>query len=100
MLPPAPIDDTVLAHVDADTALTVTASPGKGLEATLDLTERLTKHGYVAVPHLAARMVRDRAELEEICALTRQGTVTLLYGARDERHNDAVVLRDAVMRLR
>mgnify|MGYP001506362784 CR=1 FL=1 len=27
-----------------------------------DLTERLTKHGYTAVPHLAARMVRDKAE--------------------------------------
>ena len=32
----------------------------------LDLAERLTGHGYVAVPHLAARMVRDKAELAEI----------------------------------
>jgi uncharacterized protein YeaO (DUF488 family) len=39
-------------------------------------------------------------ELKKICALTRQGTVTLVYGARDERHNDAVVLRDALMQLR
>ena len=60
VLPTASIEDTVLEHVDPDTTLTVTASPGKGLEATLDLTERLTSHGYTAVPHLAARMVRDR----------------------------------------
>lgn len=74
VLPTASIEDTVLEHVDTATALTVTASPGKGLEATLELTERLTKHGYTAVPHLAARMVRDRAELEEIAArLTSQG---------------------------
>lgn len=73
VLPTASIEDTVLEHVDTATALTVTASPGKGLEATLELTERLTKHGYAAVPHLAARMVRDRAELEEIAArLTSQ----------------------------
>ena len=74
VLPTSSIEDTVLEHVDRTDAVTVTASPGKGLEATLDLTERLTKHGYTAVPHLAARMVRDRAELEEICArLTSQG---------------------------
>ena len=74
VLPTASIEDTVLEHVAPDTTLTVTASPSKGLEATLDLTERLTRHGYLAVPHLAARMVRDRAELEEICArLTGQG---------------------------
>jgi methylenetetrahydrofolate reductase (NADPH) len=45
----------------------VTASPSKGLEQTLDLSERLTGHGYVAIPHVAARMVRDRSELREIC---------------------------------
>ena len=74
VLPTASIEDTVLEHVAPDTAITVTASPSKGLEATLDLAERLTRHGYLAVPHLAARMVRDRAELEEICArLTGQG---------------------------
>jgi len=34
--------------------------------------------------------------LDEIRKLTRQGTVTLLFGARDEEHNDAVVLRDVL----
>jgi methylenetetrahydrofolate reductase (NADPH) len=74
VLPTSSIEDTVLEHVGTDLHVTVTASPGKGLEATLDLTERLTKHGYTAIPHLAARMVRDRAELEEVAArLTSQG---------------------------
>ncbi len=68
VLPTASIEATILEHVDAGTTVTVTASPSKGLEATLDLTERLTRHGYPAVPHLAARMIRDRAELSEICA--------------------------------
>src|SRR5262245_19158548 len=74
VLPTPSIEDIVLEHVGTDQTVTVTASPGKGLEATLDLSERLIKHGYTVVPHLAARMVRDRAELEEITArLTSQG---------------------------
>jgi methylenetetrahydrofolate reductase (NADPH) len=67
VLPTPSIEETVLAHVTTDTVVTVTASPSKGLEATLDLTERLTGHGYVVVPHLAARMIRDHAELAETC---------------------------------
>jgi uncharacterized protein YeaO (DUF488 family) len=34
--------------------------------------------------------------LNEIRELAKKGTVTLLFGARDEQHNDAVVLRDAL----
>ncbi len=67
VLPTASIEATVLEHLGPDTTITITASPSKGLEATIDLAERLTGHGYTAVPHLAARMVRDRAELAEIC---------------------------------
>ena len=67
VLPTASIEDKLLEHVPVDRTLTVTASPSKGLEPTLDLAERLTGHGYVTVPHLAARMVRDKAELAEIC---------------------------------
>jgi methylenetetrahydrofolate reductase (NADPH) len=44
----------------------VIASPRKGLEATLELSERLTRAGYITVPHLSARLVRDRAHLEEV----------------------------------
>jgi methylenetetrahydrofolate reductase (NADPH) len=67
VLPTASIEATILEHVGPETTLTITASPSKGLEATLDLAERLTRQGYTAVPHLAARMIRDRAELSEIC---------------------------------
>jgi len=74
VLPTASAEEQVLANVGTSTALTVTASPSKGLEPTLALAERLTAHGYTAVPHLAARMVRDTEELREICArLTSQG---------------------------
>lgn len=74
VLPTASTEDKVLAHVPRDVVVTVTASPSKGLEATLDLAERLAGHGYVVVPHLAARMVTGRGELAEISArLTGKG---------------------------
>jgi methylenetetrahydrofolate reductase (NADPH) len=46
----------------------VTASPARGIDATIDLAEQLQGRGFAAVPHLAARMVRDRAHLRELMA--------------------------------
>ncbi len=66
VLPTASTEEKVLAHVPMDLPITVTASSTKGLEATLLLAEAFAKHGYVVVPHLAARMIHDRAELIEI----------------------------------
>ena len=74
VLPTASTEEKVLASVPRDVTVTVTASPSKGLEATFDLAERLTGHGYAVVPHLAARMVTGRAELNDIVArLTGKG---------------------------
>jgi methylenetetrahydrofolate reductase (NADPH) len=60
------IEEQVLEHLGTDVRVTVTASPRKGLDATLELSERLARAGYPVVPHLSARLVRDRSELEEI----------------------------------
>jgi methylenetetrahydrofolate reductase (NADPH) len=59
-------EQAVLESVPSDVAVTVTASPTKGLEPTLELTERLRKHGYHVVPHLSARLVRDHAHLADV----------------------------------
>jgi methylenetetrahydrofolate reductase (NADPH) len=67
VLPTPSVEAKVLEHLDRDRVLTVTASPAKGLEATVELSERLATHGYTVVPHLAARMVRDRSQLSEVC---------------------------------
>jgi methylenetetrahydrofolate reductase (NADPH) len=64
-----PIDgvaDAVAASVPRDIQITVTASPRRGLPATIDLTERLRGHGYDVTPHLAARLVTSEHELKEI----------------------------------
>ena len=84
VLPTASIEDTVLEHLPPGFTVTITASPSKGLEATLDLTERLLAHGYDVVPHLAARMVTGKAELSEICArLVPLGVRTVFVPAGD-----------------
>jgi methylenetetrahydrofolate reductase (NADPH) len=44
----------------------VTASPRQGIGATVEVSERLAAQGMRAVPHLAARQLRDRAELADV----------------------------------
>lgn len=84
VLPTASIEAMVVEHIPLGVTVTVTASPSKGLEATLDLTERLSAHGYDVVPHLAARMVSGKSELSEICArLVPLGISTIFVPAGD-----------------
>jgi methylenetetrahydrofolate reductase (NADPH) len=54
------------AFLPPGSTVSVTASPTKGLEATVHLAARLRMAGFDVVPHMSARMVRDRAHL---CAL-------------------------------
>lgn len=84
VLPTPSAEDAVLAHLPRDRTVTVTASPSKGLAATLDLAERLAGHGYPVVPHLAARMVHGRGELAEICErLTGKGITRVFVPGGD-----------------
>src|SRR3954468_21718702 len=84
VLPLDGIEDAVLAHLSKDTKVTVTASPSRGLEATLELSERLSRAGYPVVPHLSARLVRDRPHLEEALArLSAAGIGELFVPAGD-----------------
>ena len=85
VLPTGSIEDKVLEHVGTGTTVTVTASPAKGLDATVALTERLARQGYDAVPHLAARMVTGRSELAEVSArLTEAGVHTVFVPGGDQ----------------
>ena len=45
-----------------------------------------------------AELEGRREELDELRRLARNGRVTLIFGARDEKHNDAVVLRSVLLR--
>jgi methylenetetrahydrofolate reductase (NADPH) len=53
-------------HLPQGATVSVTASPAKGIEATVALCEALQGRGFRAVPHLSARMVRDRVHLRDL----------------------------------
>jgi methylenetetrahydrofolate reductase (NADPH) len=66
ILPTARAYDAVLESVPRDVVVTITASPTKGLDPTLALADRLAGDGYQVVPHLSARLVRDKSHLAEV----------------------------------
>ncbi|MDE2229176.1 MAG: DUF488 domain-containing protein [Alphaproteobacteria bacterium] len=47
-----------------------------------------------------AELARQATPLEKLRAMARKGRLTLIFGARDERHNQAVVLKDLLARQR
>jgi methylenetetrahydrofolate reductase (NADPH) len=54
------------AALPPGSTVSVTTSPAKGIEATVALSEQLQAHGFRAVPHISARMIRDRAHLADL----------------------------------
>jgi methylenetetrahydrofolate reductase (NADPH) len=75
VIPSPTIEERVRDSVPTGVTVTVTASPAKGLEPTLALTERLAAAGYRVVPHLSARLVVDRAHLADVVDRLRQADV-------------------------
>ena len=53
-------------HLPDGATVSVTASPAKGMEATLDLAADLQNMGFDVVPHLSARLTTDRSHLQRI----------------------------------
>jgi methylenetetrahydrofolate reductase (NADPH) len=84
VLPAASTEQSVLEWVPREVTVTVTASPVKGLEPTLELAGRLAVHGYRVVPHLSARLVRDQAHLTDVVArLLADGITDVFVPAGD-----------------
>ena len=66
VIPSSSVAELVAEWVPREVTITVTASPRKGIDATVALAERLSKDGYNVVPHLSARLVSDKVHLGEI----------------------------------
>ena len=71
VIPAKGTEQAVAEWVPAGMTVTVTASPVKGLEPTIELAEKLAARGYRVVPHLAARSVASEAHLAEIVSRLR-----------------------------
>jgi methylenetetrahydrofolate reductase (NADPH) len=57
-----------IPHLPAGCSVSVTCSPTKGIEPTLELSAELNGAGHHAVPHIAARLVSGRDHVEKIAA--------------------------------
>jgi len=79
VIPTDSIEEAVVTFVPRDVTVTVTASPTKGLEATIALAERLAAHGYVVVPHISARLVVDDRHLSEISERLRARAIDDIF---------------------
>lgn len=79
VLPLADTPRRVEQHVPRDIPLTVTASPRRGLEATLATAEWLSARGYAVVPHLPARLVVDEAHVREILWRSQAAGITEVF---------------------
>ena len=66
-------------YLPPGSTVSVTVSPAKGIEATVALSEQLQARGFRAVPHLSARMVRDRGHLAELVAWLEDAGVSRAF---------------------
>jgi methylenetetrahydrofolate reductase (NADH) len=96
--------DSIMAKAEAlpeGAAVTVTASPSHGIEATFDLAEKLAARGHDVTPHLSAHMIRDRAHLQELLDRARDASITKAFvvggDAKDKgEFHDGVALLHAI----
>ena len=67
--------------------VSVTASPAKAIEATVDAARSTSRRaGFRAIPHLSARMIRDRAHLADLLDAARAGRVTRAFVVGGDAH--------------
>lgn len=79
VLPTASVVDEVYSHLPTGATVTVTASPARGMEETVDIAERLAALGFDVVPHLAARMIQGESQLAEITERLRLAGVSKVF---------------------
>lgn len=70
---------TAIEALPAGAEVSVTASPVKGLDETMAITERLIAQDFRAIPHISARMVRDQAHVTDIAAWLRSNQITKIF---------------------
>jgi methylenetetrahydrofolate reductase (NADH) len=102
VLPTEDVEELVLGHVPQDVTITITASPRRGIEATVSLAERLAARGYQVVPHISARLIKDQAHLKEVLervvALGRADAFVVAGDAKEPAGEfpDSVALLEAI----
>src|SRR5450756_843651 len=96
VLPTEDVEGLVATHVPPEVTITITASPRRGMEATIGLAERLSRQGYTVVPHLSARLIRDTSHLREILAAVKQMGVRDVFVIAGDAREPAGTFPDSV----
>jgi len=76
-----------IPHLPLGARVSVTASPAKGIDATLDWAIRLQADGFRAIPHLSAHQIRDRATLAGLLDRARAGRLTEAFVVGGDSHD-------------
>lgn len=71
--------DAAIEALPPGSRVSVTASPVKGQAATLEITEQLLELGHRPIPHLSARLVRDRVQAAELARWIRAAGVDTAF---------------------
>ena len=70
--------------------MTVTSSPSHGIEATVELAEKLAALGHTVIPHLSAHMIWTHQHLEDLLARLAEGGFRRVFvvGGDAQDHGD------------
>jgi len=71
--------DAALEALPPRSRVSVTASPVKGQSATCEIAERAMAMGHLAIPHVSARMVPEKARTAELAAWMRSAGVKTMF---------------------
>ncbi len=101
VVPMKSLDDAIAA-LPANAPVSVTASPAKTLEDTIEISQGLAASGHHPIPHISARMVRDGDHLDQLITGWRSVDIdrVFLVGGDAEQPGefaDAVVLLEALL---
>lgn len=67
------------ASLPEGATVAVTASPARGMGATIDTAVELAARGFAVIPHLSARLTRDRRELAGILGRLDRHNITMAF---------------------
>ncbi len=96
ILPTDGVEALVTAHVAPEVTITVTASPRRGMDATLHVASTLARQGYRVVPHLSARLIRDGAHLDEVLAAVHEMGADDVFVVAGDAHDPAGAFADSI----
>ena len=88
--------EMVARHVPKEVTVTITASPSKGMPATIRLAIHLAQLGYRAVPHLSARLIHNRVELGHILEAIRAAGINNVFVIAGDAREPAGEFPDAL----